>query len=169
MLQRLLHDHVMMRRKAAELLQLLDRPDAPDSDVLAKTRWVLSSHIMQHLALEDRHLYAKLLIDDRPHVREIGHRFQSDLTVLFAEFSDHAQHWTPTRIAGNWTSFRVASRRLVMKMMARIDYEEAELFPLARAAAIDLNTATAPTTNWTRKAFAIKDAVVDGVSAAQVC
>lgn len=159
MLDRLLRDHAIMREKAQALLDLLDSNAAPASEVLADTRWQLSSHIMQHLAFEDRHLYAKLLHDDRPHVCETGRRFQAELTTLFATYADHAKHWTPDRISGDWNGFRAASRKMTYAMFARIDREEKELFPLACEAAIDIGSHAAPTTSWTREAFAIKDAM----------
>lgn len=164
MLDRLLRDHAIMREKAEALLRLLECETMPEGQALAVLRWQLSSHIMQHLAFEDRHLYAKLLRDDRPHVRGVGHKFQSELAELFASFSQHAQFWTPARIAGDWDGFRAASRKMTLDMFTRIDREEAELYPLATDAAIDIDTNVAPTTNWAREAFAIKDAIVHGAS-----
>lgn len=159
MLDRLLRDHTIMREKAEDLLRLLDRETMPAGAMLAEIRWQLGSHIMQHLAFEDRHLYAKLLRDERAHVRDIGRKFQSELAELFTTYSQHAQCWTPERIAADWDGFRSASRRMTLAMLARIDQEEAELYPLATDAAIDIATNVAPTTNWTREAFAIKDAI----------
>lgn len=162
MLDRLLRDHELMREKAQVLMHLLDREKMPSRAVLSETRWTLGSHIMQHLAYEDRHLYAKLLRDERPEVRETGRRFHSDLAKLFAAYASNAQHWTPDRIGANWDGFRADARRMTLAMFARIDLEEAELYPLATGAEIDLATNFAPTTNWTREAFAIKDAIIDG-------
>ncbi|MDM7954904.1 hemerythrin domain-containing protein [Blastomonas sp.] len=162
MLDRLLRDHVLIREKAQVLLHLLDSETMPSRAVLAETRWNLGSLIMQHLAYEDRHLYAKLLHDSRADVRETGRQFHSDLATLFAAYASNAQHWTPDRIAQDWDGFRADARRMTLAMFARIDLEEAELYPLAAGAAIDLKTNFAPTTNWTREAFAIKDAIIQG-------
>ncbi|MDK2755157.1 MAG: hypothetical protein KYX66_00305 [Blastomonas fulva] len=162
MLDRLLRDHRLIREKAQALLQLLDHETMPSRALLAETRWRVGSHIMQHLAFEDRHLYAKLLQDERLHVREKGQQFQAELATLFAEYAQHAQYWTPDRIASEWSRFRVESRRMTLAMFARIDLEEVELYPLATNAAIDMKTNVAPTTNWTREAFAIKDAITKG-------
>lgn len=163
MLERLLRDHALMRERGRTLLGLLDQPEPPPSDVLADARWQLSSHIMQHLALEDRHLYTKLLQDDRPHVQEAGRRFQAELAELFGCFAESAQQWTPERIAGDWDTFRSMARSRLVKMSARIDREEAELFPLVYDAAIDVSAHGLPSHNWTRDAFSIKDAIVNGL------
>lgn len=162
MLDRLLRDHEVIRKKAHVLLDLLDREHMPPRSVLAETRWTLGSQIMQHLAYEDRHLYAKLLHDERADVRETGRQFHSDLATLFAAYASNAQHWTPDRIAEDWDGFRAASRKMTLAMFARIDLEESELYPLAAGAQIDLKTNYAPTANWTREAFAIKDAIIEG-------
>lgn len=161
MLDRLLRDHVIMREKAETLMRLLESETMPDSAVLADARWQLGSLIMKHLAFEDRHLYAKLLRDERPHVRETGRKFQSELASLFTTYAEHTQFWTPARIARDWDGFRTVSRRLNLAFSARIEREEAELYPLAADAAIDMATNVAPATNWTREAFAIKDAITE--------
>jgi hypothetical protein len=157
-----MRDHAIMRDKADVLLELLDRDSMPPSDALADARWQLSSHIMQHLAFEDRHLYAKLMADPRPHVLETGRRFQAELTDMFADYTVHAKRWTPEAIAADWDGFRASARIRTHEMFARIDREEAELFPLACDAHIDTKTNAPPTANWARDAFAIKDAMIGG-------
>ncbi len=159
MLDRLLRDHDMIREFAQGLLDLLETETMPSSLHLAERRWKLGSKIMQHMAFEDRHLYAKLLRDERPHVRAIGLKFQSELTNLFSAYSEHAQFWTPERITQDWNGFRLASIKMTQAMFARLSMEEAELYPLASDAAIDITSNAAPDTNWTREAFAIKDAI----------
>lgn len=162
MLDKLLHDHATMRAKAQALLALLDLEIMPDPGVLADTRWQLSSFIMQHLAYEDRHLYSKLLSDKRPHVVATGKKFQAELAELFGKYAEHAQFWTPDRIAADWQGFRTTARQRIVGMHARIDHEELELFPLVADASIDTGASAAPTNNWARDAFAIKDAMVKG-------
>lgn len=164
MLDKLLHDHATMRAKAQALLALLDQDNMPDPGVLADTRWQLSSFIMQHLAYEDRHLYSKLLSDERPHVVATGKKFQAELSELFGKYTEHAQFWTPDRIAADWQGFRTAARQSIEGMHRRIDHEERELFPLVADASIDTTGSSAPTNNWARHAFAIKDAMVKGAA-----
>lgn len=164
MLTKLLHDHATMRVKAQALVDLLNQDTPPDRAVLADTRWQLSSFIMQHLAYEDRHLYSKLQSDHRSHVVDTGKQFQAELAELFSSFSQHAQFWTPERIAANWEGFRTSARGMAVAMFARIDREERDLFPFAADARIDTGPSCAPTSNWARDAFAIKDAMVKGTT-----
>lgn len=166
MLERLLRDHVVMRDKGDALLRLLDQPEPPAPESLAAARWQLSSYMMQHLAFEDRHLYAKLMSDARAHVQETGRRFQSEAVELFGGYAESAQHWTPDRIAADWDGFRSMGRSRMHILYARIEREEAELFPLASSASIDMVSQGLPTRSWARDAFSIKDAIVDGSDSA---
>lgn len=163
MLDKLKQDHAIMRDKARALSDLLSNEAMPEAQVLADTRWQLSSFIMQHLAFEDRHLYSRLPRDERPHAVALGEIFQADLAELFTTFAAHAQFWTPDRIASDWHGFRSTAREMIARMELRIDREEAELFPLFAVPGLDQATKGTPTNNWARKAFAIKDAITIGV------
>ena len=159
MLNKLLQDHAMLREKGEALIALLDLPSMPDRQILAQMRWEVSSLMMQHLALEDRYLYAKLISDPRPHVRSIGERFQQELLDLYAHYSEQGKYWTQDRIAADWDGYRHAAKRRTHVMFERIEREESELYPLIAGAAIDINSHAPHTTNWAREAFAIKDAM----------
>lgn len=164
MLQKLLDDHAMLREKGEALIVLLDLPVMPDRHVLAELRWQVSSLMMQHLALEDRYLYAKLINDPRPDIRSMGERFQQELIGLYAHFSEQARYWTQDRIAADWDGYRHPARQRAHIMFARIEREEAELYPLIKDASIDLSTQVPHSANWTRDAFAIKDAMINSAA-----
>jgi hypothetical protein len=166
MLEKLLHDHAVLRERGERLIALLDLPSMPDPQVLAHTRWQLSSHVMQHLALEERYLYAKLLSDPRPHVRALGESFQRELAALYADYSEQGKYWTQDRIAADWDAYRHPAKARALAMFARAEREEAQLYPLIQGASIDVSTHAPHTSNWTRDAFAIKDAMTQASSPA---
>jgi hypothetical protein len=168
MLDKFLQDHAVLRQMGESLIALLDLPEMPDPQELAERRWRLSSHVMQHLALEDRYLYAKLLNDPRPDVRAKGECFQQELSSLFGDYVEQGKYWTQERIAADWHGYRHKAKQRVLIMFARVDREEAELFPLIEDATIDASTKVPHSTNWARDAFAIKDAMVNtaGINAA---
>lgn len=159
MLDKFLHDHAILRQLGESLIALLELADMPDPELLAETRWRLSSHVMQHLAFEDRYLYAKLLSDPRPHVRATGEPFQQELASLFGDYVEQGKYWTQERIAADWDGYRHKAIERVHVMFARVEREEAELFPLIHDATIDASTQVPHSSNWTRDAFAIKDAM----------
>lgn len=159
MLQKLLDDHRLLKVHATALKTLLGQPAPPEAQQLADARWALGSCVMQHLAFEARHLYTHLEQDERAEVRAVGLRFQADLSRTFDPYVEHVRSWTPEDVAADWDGYRHATIRLIDTMIDRILREEAELFPFVRLRGIDTQR-TAPTTaNWTRDAFAVKDAI----------
>lgn len=159
MLDKLLQDHAILRERGQSLLALLDLSEMPDQQVLAETRWQLSGHVMQHLALKDRYLYAKLLTDPRPDVRAMGEEFHRELAALYADYCEQGKYWTQERVAAEWETYRHPAKARVLAMFARVEREEAELFPLVYDASIDISTQVPHSSNWAREAFAIKDAM----------
>jgi len=160
MIERMLADHARLRACADCLERLLSSPALPDMDALAEARWALGSAMMQHLAFEERHLYAHLNRDPRPHVRRIAASFQADLASSFAPYAEHAKQWTPERVAARWDDYRSRTRKLLETMHVRMARVEAALYPLVTEHAIDTSESAPPTQNWTREAFAIKARIV---------
>ncbi|WP_446654063.1 hypothetical protein [Blastomonas sp.] len=159
MLERMLLDHAVLRERGESLMALLDRSEMPDQQLLAETRWQLSGHVMQHLALKDRYLYAKLLNDPRPHVRAIGEEFHQELAALYADYCEQGKYWTQERVAAEWEAYRHPAKARILAMFARVEREETQLFPLVYDASIDISTQVPHSSNWAREAFAIKDAM----------
>lgn len=159
MLERMLADHARLRVCADRLEALVSSPALPDMGTLAAARWDLGCTMMQHLAFEDRHLYAHLEQDPRDHVRRTAASFQQELTSSFGPYAEHAKQWTPERIAQAWDQYRAQAGALIQALRARITREEEELYPLVRESGIDTRASALPTRNWTREAFAIKERI----------
>ncbi len=163
MLATMLQDHEKLRQCAARLRVLVEAVRPCDMAELAAARWDLGSTMMRHLAFEDRHLYSKLEQDDRPAIKATGQAFQSELRGHFGAYAEHAKSWTPDRIVADWTSYRAAVTGFLAMLMARIDREERELYPLVDEAGIDTRSSAPVHNNWTREAFAIKDQIGKGL------
>jgi len=159
MLDKLRRDHEDLRAKGEVVRALLLSPSPPAPETLAHARWSLSSAVMQHLAFEDRHLYAKLLTDARPYVVALGKQFETELGQLFSRYSKHAQQWTPDRIAGQWDAYRRSALPMIDEMNDRMAREERELFVIVEQAEIETRSIKPPLHNWARDAFAIKDTI----------
>lgn len=159
MIERMLADHARLRACADCLEALLVSADVPDPESLAAARWALGSTMMQHLALEERHLYAALRDDPRAHVRRIAEAFQNDLVTSFGPYADHAKSWTPERVSGDWDTYRTQTLALLQTMRARMTREETELYPLVERNGIDTRHSGLPGRNWTREAFVIKERI----------
>ncbi len=163
MLATMLQDHEKLRGCAARLRALIDRPAPCDMTELAAARWDLGSTMMRHLAFEDRHLYAKLEQDHRPEINAIGRAFQAELRDRFGAYADHAKSWTPETIVADWATYRAAVIGFLSGLLARMDREERQLYPLVGEAGIDTRTSAPVQNNWTREAFAIKDRIGKGL------
>ncbi len=163
MLPTMLHDHEKIRGCAARLHALTDLPAPGDMIALAAARWDLGSAVMRHLAYEDRHLYSKLEQDSRPEIQATGRAFQDELRTLFGSYADHARSWTPERIIADWATYRGAVAVFLTLLLARMEREERELYPLFGDAGIDPRTSAPVRDNWTRDAFVIKDQIGKGL------
>ena len=76
MIDRLCEGHRQLELCAQRLAQLLDALQ-PDMGILTEARWEIGTKIMQHLALEDRHLYAILAANSDPDAAAIGREYQA--------------------------------------------------------------------------------------------
>jgi hemerythrin-like domain-containing protein len=159
MIERMLADHARLRDCADRLEALLASSSLPDSDALAAARWALGSTMMQHLAFEERHLYAALRDDPRDHVRQTAAIFHEQLASSFVPYADHTKQWTPERVTKSWESYRAQTQALIATMRARMAREEQELYPLVHRNGIDTRHSGVPSRNWAREAFAIKERI----------
>lgn len=157
MLQRLARDHREMEDHAEGVFRLLDAT-APDLPGLSRARWAIARVILQHMTLQDRHLYARLAADPRPEVAALGRRYQADFSDQLVRYSHHARHWTTPRVRDDWNVYRVRAAEQLHMMACGIFSVERELFPLVREG-LDIERANAPCRSWARDAFAIKDSV----------
>ncbi len=159
MLDRLRSDHARLKEVSTELLALVET-DAPcDPATLADCRWRLARLLLQHLPVEDRHVYRPLEQDVRPEVALTAKRFRLELEASYARFQDHADRWTGDAIVSDWPGYRSTVRQLVQSLHARIEREEATLYPLVGDAA---RVATHQPTdrNWAADGWSLREKIV---------
>jgi hypothetical protein len=127
-LDTMLAQHRELRTLAADYRRELDRA-IPDLAALGKCRWTLARLISAHLAYETTHLYpAVQRIGPQP--AALGDRMASEIGQLTAALGEHVRSWTVASIETDWARYRRASRQLIDTLCARMDREEAELYPL---------------------------------------
>ncbi len=157
MLDKLYEGHRQVEVCAQRLAQLLDAAE-PDMAALMPARWEIGTKIMQHLALEDRHLYANLAASPDPHVAAMGRKYQAVYAAHLAEYAEHAKRWSAATVKAHWTTYRRETREQLRLLAERIALVERELYPLANRV-VDISVAAAPSRSWAREAFAIKASV----------
>ena len=127
---RLLSEHAKLRTLGAELVALVSTSEPCDLEELAQRRWNLARVVHMHLAYEERHLFARLEEDPRVEVRLANAKARRGVEHLHASYKRHVERWTAEEIVKGWAEFQGAVKTLVSRMIARIDQEEDNLFPL---------------------------------------
>jgi hypothetical protein len=131
-LETLIAQHRELRELAATYRTELDRPQ-PDLAALGKCRWTLARLISAHLAQEASHLYPALRRAG-PAATAAGERYASEIGQLTDALGAHVRDWTVAMIESQWPAYRRSSAALITQLCARMDREEAELYPLLREA-----------------------------------
>jgi len=131
-LDTLCRQHEELRALADQYERELDKAQ-PDTMALSKCRWTLARLISTHLAYEGAHLYPALARCSGP-AMETGRRMAAEMTDLGAGLQAHVREWTVSAIADDWPGYCRSSKAMIAILRARMDAEEAELFPLAAVA-----------------------------------
>ena len=128
----MLAQHRELRELADTYLTELNKAQ-PDLAQLGKCRWTLARLISAHLAFEASHLYPALqrLGTEAAAVSE---RAASETGQLIDALGAHVRDWTIGAIQADWGGYAKASKGIVAKLCARMDQEEATLYPLLRKA-----------------------------------
>ena len=145
---------------ATSLIALLADFNASGDQALAAARWAFASALMQNLAIKERHLYTKLEHDSRPEVRAYFARSKADLLNRFQSYTEHMATWSTSSALVHWPIYRVKAVYVVEIFIERLEAERS-LLALANQYNIDTTMPSLATTNWTRKAFEVKDKVDD--------
>jgi len=159
--EQLLREHSRIFGLAAELNALLASAIPVDPDVLAKARWSFASALMQHLAVKERYIYAKLEQDRRPQVEAFYASSKSDLLGRFAAYTQHMENWPTARALAEWSTYCPNAAAVVDRFVERLKHEETELFETLNRFDVDISFPSTVTSNWVRKAFDVKDKVHD--------
>ena len=109
-------DAVSLRRDAARVATGLQR---------------LAALLKAHLALEDSTLYPKLMAHADPEVAATARRYQQEMGGLQTAFSDYIERWPiASSIQQEPELFVSQTRQVVAALLARIEREDGELYPM---------------------------------------
>ena len=152
------HGNQRVVKMAERLKDVLNQIEAPDDQSLASARWAFASALMQNLAVKERHLYTKLEQDSRPEVAAYFALSKADLLSRFEAYTEHMATWSTSSALGQWSIYRVKAIHVIDIFVERLQTEQS-LLAYAKRHNIDISTPSSATTNWTRKAFEVKDQV----------
>lgn len=158
MIDKLRHQHRLLRGFATEILGLVCRDTSCDLQKLAEARWRFARMLHQHLAAEERTIYRPLERDPRPDVALLAQSFRRELDDAYTRYEQHVDYWTHDRIERDWLTYRAAERHLAAFFFARMDREEAELFGLVNPSP-DIAIRTPGDRNWAAHGLAVRDKI----------
>lgn len=152
-------DYVRVLGLADGLKALLNSPASVEAGGLIAARWAFASALMQHLAVKERHIYAKLELDLRPEVAAFSRRSRADLQRCFDAYTDHMQDWPTAKATAGWSVYRQRAVTVVDAFVARLRWEAKDLIAFVDTHGIDMAMPAEVTSNWVRKAFQVKSSV----------
>jgi hypothetical protein len=129
-IEKLRNDHLKLRQMSANLLEIVRSEEPADLKALSICRWELARLLLQHLPVEDRHVYRRLESDPRPTVSALAKKFRTELESSYDRFKEHTDRWTGEAIVADWAGYRTMVSALIRAMLDRIDREETMLYPL---------------------------------------
>lgn len=127
-------EHASLRRQVAALNRLAEAEAAAPAAALDALDQ-LRADIDSHLGHEDHLVYPRLVEGDDIAAQAIGLALISEFRFLTGDWQLYTRRWTGARIAADWAGFAAETKAMMARLRARIDREDALLYPLARRAA----------------------------------
>jgi hypothetical protein len=92
----------------------------------------LATMLKAHLAFEDSTLYPKLMTHPDPALAAMAGRYQQEIGGLQTAFSNYIERWpTASSIQQEPDPFISQTQQVVAALLARIEREDGELYPMA--------------------------------------
>lgn len=156
LISRLLNEHAKLRLLGADLVALIATAEPCDLNQLASGRWNMARMVHLHLAYEERHLFCRLESDSRAEVRAARAKAQRGVEQLHISYKSHVERWTADEMVNQWPAFGAAVNLLVARMIAMINREEVDLFPLIADDGETHRSWRPGMKNWAGECFALQ-------------
>jgi hemerythrin-like domain-containing protein len=129
--------HEDLLKIAGQMAALFNAGDLEkDASTMRSLLSMLAGKLKIHLALEDEHLYPKLLQHSDAQVRETAKFFVHEMGGIADAFTQYMEKWpTPSSIQANPQSFIDDTSGIFKVLGERIEKENSKLYPLVENAA----------------------------------
>lgn len=122
------HDRIDALAEVVVALAAAPSPDMPATTTALAT---LATLVTEHLRAEEIALYPMLVdIVPNPHLRDAA-RAAANFEGLRADWLDFLGEWTPDCVESDWIGFGEASRTILARLRARVEWETAVIYPYA--------------------------------------
>jgi hypothetical protein len=105
--------------------------DAKARDDFNAVRTRFRTELIAHLKREDWVLYPSLLASGDRQLTDTAQNFVDEMGHISDAFTDYSRRWLPDAIAADWPGYCAATRAVLGALAARIEREDAGLYPLA--------------------------------------
>lgn len=119
------------------MAQLRAASGGRNADELSTLRWKINRILLAHLAKEDRLVYPALISCRDRDTASMAHLISAEVGDLADKWRHYLSYWTVSRIREDGEAFRAQTIAVEQALLARIEREEAELFPLLQSTPSD--------------------------------
>lgn len=127
--ERLIQEHELLLLMAHGLEACVAA--APDAVRAVRLRTDFSIALATHLRAEDARLYPRLAQSANSRAVGASETFLSELDTLKIDWNAYLEGWPDDAIASDWATFADETRTMMIRLRARIDRENACLYPVA--------------------------------------
>jgi hypothetical protein len=100
-----------------------------DAMVVRRLIEAIDGFLVEHLSIEDGHLYPALMKSGEAEMRDTAISAFEDMGGLCAVWGHYRDHWTTDRILSDPRRFRAATDDIIGALSLRIAMEESVLYP----------------------------------------
>lgn len=105
--------------------------DAKARDDFNAVRTRFRTELIAHLKREDWVLYPSLLASGDRQLTDTAQNYVDEMGHISEAFAAYSRQWLPDAIAADWAGYCAATKGILEALAARIEREDAGLYPLA--------------------------------------
>jgi hypothetical protein len=126
--------HALIMEQSRRLSALVaDVGSRGDAMVVRRLMEAIDGLLVEHLSIEDGHLYPALINAGDPEMRDTALSAFEDMGGLCAVWAHYRDHWTTDRILSDPRRFHTATDDIVGALSLRVAMEESVLYPAFEA------------------------------------
>ncbi|TWB11533.1 hemerythrin HHE cation binding domain-containing protein [Nitrospirillum amazonense] len=127
--------YIKQHQEALDLVQKLQEKvqEAPPSVQEIVTILIeLSGKLNFHLSMEDKFVYPKAVNSTNPELQSTARKMQTEMMEIAGAFTKYVGDWNSNSIQNNFEKFMSETALIATALKKRIDFEEANFYPLVR-------------------------------------
>ncbi len=129
-IETLKHQHRIVIDMTTKILNSVNKESQNIDDISISLR-ILAGKVREHVGLEDREIYPRLMISGDSVISSLAIKYKNDIGGLLPKFNFYMENWlNKTKIQNNLTDFTKDTNEILNALLLRIETEDKELYPL---------------------------------------